>query len=280
MELTGKTAVVTGGASGIGLALATRFATEGMNVVIADVEEEALEGAVAGVGAKGNVLCVVVDVTDAGAVDRLRADTIDRFGVPFVVCNNAGVGGLGDMTFEGPLSGWDWVLGVNFYGVLHGVRAFVPLMVEAGQGHVVNTASLAALGSIPGMGPYCASKHAVLALSESLHAELAMAGSAVQVHVLCPGFLRTRIHESKRNWLAKLGEEPADKTDEMALAMRQLLDDLVTSGLEPAELVDALLDAMEAGRFFVTTHPEQAEQMMAQRAATVAGSAPELPVLA
>jgi NAD(P)-dependent dehydrogenase (short-subunit alcohol dehydrogenase family) len=223
------------------------------------------------------VLAVATDVTDAGAVERLRADTIERFGTPYVVCNNAGVGGLGDPVAGGPLEGWEWVFAVNFWGVVHGLRAFVPAMVEANEGHVVNTASLAALRAMAGMGPYCTSKHAVLAVSETLYMELAAQGSALQVHVLCPGFLRTKIADSTRNWLPKLGPAPEEKTDEGSQMLRQMLDELVEQGLPPEELADALLDAMATGRIFVTTHPELAEQLAAQRAAIVAGAGPDFP---
>ncbi len=278
--LSGKTAVVTGGASGIGLALAERFAAAGMSLVIADIEEDALDRAAAALGDTTEVLAVPTDVTDAGAVDRLRADAVDRFGVPYVVCNNAGVGGLGDPTWDGPIEGWEWVLGVNLWGVIHGIRAFVPGMLEANAGHVVNTASLAALRAMPGMGPYSASKHAVLAISEALHNELAGQGSAVNVHVLCPGFVRTNIAGSRRNWLPKLGPEPVEKTDETSQMLRRMVVDLVDQGLPPALLADALVDAMAAGRFFVTTHPELAEQLAEQRARIVDGAPPPLPALA
>jgi short-subunit dehydrogenase len=150
-------------------------------------------------------------------------------------------------------------------------------MLEANEGHVVNTASLAALGAMPGMGPYCASKHAVLAISESLRNELALQESGVKVHVLCPGFLRTGIADSQRNWLPKLGPAPPEKTDEFSQSMRQMLNELVGGGLPPDALADALFEAMEHDRFFVTTHPELATQLLEQRAQVVGGAAPDLP---
>jgi NAD(P)-dependent dehydrogenase (short-subunit alcohol dehydrogenase family) len=256
--------------------LAQRFASSGMKLVLGDVEEDALERATASLSEQTEVIGVPTDVTDAGAVDRLRDEAIERFGVPAVVCNNAGVGGLGDPVWEGPIEGWDWVFGVNVYGVINGIRAFVPAMIEAGDGHLVNTASLAALGATPAMGPYCASKHAVLAISETLQNELTIQGSAVKVHVLCPGFLRTGIAGSQRNWLPKLGPQPPEKTDELSVALRQMLNDLVDQGLPPEELADALLDAIEHDRFFVTTHPELAVQLAEQRAQVIAGKSPEM----
>jgi NAD(P)-dependent dehydrogenase (short-subunit alcohol dehydrogenase family) len=277
MELAGKAAVVTGAASGIGLAIADRFAAEGMTLVVADVERRALEKAAAALSERTEVLAVPTDVTDPAAVEKLRDATVERFGDVHVVCNNAGVGGFGVSTWDGPIEAWEWVLGVNLWGVIHGVRAFVPLMLEQDAGHVVNTASLAGLRALPGFGPYTASKHAVLAISEALHHELAMLGSSVRVHVLCPGFLRTGIADSDRNWPERLGPRPRERTDEMAQSLRQLLHDLVDSGLPPQSLADALIDAMQANRFFVTTHPEVAAALAAQRAAIVDGGEPELP---
>jgi len=273
-ELAGRAAVVTGGASGIGRALAERFLREGMRVVLADVQQDALAATAAELGASGEVLAVPTDVTDAVAVEHLRDVTVERFGTPFVLCNNAGVGGLGGFVWEGPLTAWEWVLGVNVFGVLHGLRAFVPLMVEADQGHVVNTGSLASLQAAPGMGPYTTSKHAVLGMSEALHHELALSGSNVQVHLLAPGFLRTGIHDSDRNWLDRFGPRPPERTDETARAFRQIITDLVEGGLAPDQLADALLAAMRAGRFFVTTHPSAAAAYVDVRGQTVAGADP------
>ncbi len=272
-ELSGRVAVVTGGASGIGRALAERFLREGMRVVLADVEEGALGATAEALSASGEVLAVATDVTDPAAVERLRDATVERFGVPFVVCNNAGVGGLGDMVWDGPLATWDWVLGVNLYGVLHGIRAFVPLLLDADAGHIVNTASLAALQGAPGMGPYCTSKHAVLGMSESLQHELTLQGSQVRVHVLAPGFLKTGIHESERNWPAHLDPLP-ERDEDTSRVVKGIITGLVEGGLPPELLADALLDAMDDGRFFVTTHPERAAQFMELRGATVAGGDP------
>lgn len=271
-ELSGRTAVVTGGASGIGRAMAERFVAEGMNVVLADIEAETLERTAKELGGEPSVLAVPSDVTDAASIEALRDATVERFGGVHVICNNAGVGGLGNRTWEGQLAGWEWVMGVNFWGVLHGIRAFVPLLVEQDAGHVVNTSSLAGLHGLPGFGPYTASKHAVLAMSEGLQTELALQGSKVRVHVLCPGFLKTGIAGSERNWPAHLGELPPERDDEGAEMLRQMINDLVEAGLPPSAMADELLDAMSEDRFFVTTHQPQAEHLTAARAATVAGT--------
>ncbi len=208
MELApGKIAVVTGAASGIGLALAERFAAAGMRVVLADLDETALEAAAGRVAARGvEALAVPADVSDEGSVQALAAAALERFGAVHVVCNNAGVSSLSDPWF-GPLSAWTWVLGVNLWGVIHGVRAFLPILLSQGEGHIVNTASAAGLG--PGTGPsYDASKHAVVALTEDLYTTLGAMGAPVGVSVLCPGWVRTQIMDAQRNWPAALGELP------------------------------------------------------------------------
>jgi len=276
-ELTGRIAVVTGAASGIGRVLADRFAAEGMSLVLADIEQAPLDAAVSELGEQTEVLARVTDVTDPAAVEALRDAALERFGTYFVVCNNAGVGGLGDTTWEGPLAGWQWVLGVNLWGVIHGIRAFVPHLVERGEGHVVNTGSLASLGAAPWMGPYVASKHAVLGISEALQLELEMTGSAVRVHVLAPGFLKTGIADSARNFPADLAAEAGldASGDGEASPLMGIVRDLVGNGLPPELLADALLDAMGTGRFFVTTHPETADRLGSARAATIDGTAPQ-----
>src|SRR5215472_7767421 len=201
MELTaGKVAVVTGAASGIGLALAERFARAGLDVVMADVEQPALQAAsekIAGLGAK--TLAVPTDVSDEAAVNALAAAAVDRFGAVHVVCNNAGVSPVGD-PWSGPISAWKWVLGVNLWGVIHGIRAFLPVLAAQGEGHIVNTASMA--GLIPGLPIYDASKHAVVAISEDLYQAMKLAGLPVGVSVLCPGRVRTGLSDAGRNWPA------------------------------------------------------------------------------
>ena len=224
--LEGKIAVVTGAASGMGLAFAQRFARAGMRIVLADVEEPRLDEAAATVGELGvDVLGVVTDVSDVTAVERLRDEALARFGAVHVVCNNAGVAGGAER-----LTDWEWVMSVNFWGVVHGVRTFLPLLTEQGEGHIVNTASMA--GLMPGYSPYSASKWAVVGITEGLFHQLRAEGSAVGVSCLCPGWVKTAIVDSERNrpeWAAPPPlEEPTD--DPMAELRRQFVTDTVASG--------------------------------------------------
>ncbi|MBV8160492.1 MAG: SDR family NAD(P)-dependent oxidoreductase [Acidimicrobiia bacterium] len=254
-DLKGKVAVVTGAASGIGNAVATRLAGEGMKVVLADIEQGPLADAekkLADAGA--TVLAVPTDVTKAEQVDALAAATFEHFGTAHVVHNNAGVATGGPM-WTLTEADWQWVLGVNLWGVIHGVRAFVPRLVEQGEGHVVNTASIAGLTSAPLMGPYNVSKHGVVTLSETLAAELALHGSPVGVSVLCPGWVNTRIHEADRNRPPEL--QPEAQTDASLLDMgRQMLETLLKSGMEPSDVASKVLDAIRQERFYILTHPE------------------------
>lgn len=279
-DLRGRVAVVTGAASGIGRAMAERFAAEGMRVVLADVERPALEAAVTGLRAAGaEVLAVPTDVADAGQVDALARATVDAFGAVHVVCNNAGVGGGGQL-WEVPLDDWRWVLGVNLWGVVHGIRSFVPLLLDQGEGHVVNTASMAGLTSPPFMGPYNVAKHGVVTLSETLHAELAMRGSSVGVTVLCPGWVRTRIADSERNRPAGTGDAtgaavggpPAPGTDREVF--RDVLRGFLAAGMDPSDVAAEVVDAVRTGRFYVLTHREWAEVVRRRAAAIADGTAP------
>ena len=252
-DLEGKVAVVTGAASGIGLAMTRRFAAEGMNVVMADVEEPALDKAASELDSDGAVvLPVVTDVSDAGSVRALAAATFERFGTAHVLCNNAGIG-TGGRTWELTEAQWQWTIGVNLMGVVHGIQAFVPHFVERDEGHVVNTASAAGLLSGPGMAPYNATKHAVVALSESLAADLALAGSHVDVSVLCPEFVRTRIHEADRNRPEHVTSAAHDDTE--VAAMREFLASLVQGGIPPDDVASAVHDAIRARQFWILTHP-------------------------
>jgi NAD(P)-dependent dehydrogenase (short-subunit alcohol dehydrogenase family) len=263
-ELAGRVAVVTGGASGIGLGLATRFLAEGMKVVVADVEKDALDHAVTTLqgdgGVGGDVLGVVTDVTDAAQVAALADATMERFGAVHVVCNNAGVGG-GGLSWEMPLSTWEWVIGVNLWGVIHGIRSFVPLLLQQPEGHVVNTASVAGLVAAPFMGPYNASKHAVVGVSETLHHEMAFMGANVGVSVLCPGWVNTRIADSERNRPAHLAVDPLAGADleaqeAQSSVMRDTLQTMIEQGMPTDVVAGKVLDAIRNEQFWVLTHDD------------------------
>jgi NAD(P)-dependent dehydrogenase (short-subunit alcohol dehydrogenase family) len=251
MELAaGKVAVVTGAGSGIGRALAERLARSGLNIVLADVQVDALEKAAGDVAALGvETLAVPTDVTVEAEVQALAAAALERFGAVHVVCNNAGVAAKADPWF-GPLSAWQWVMNVNFWGVVHGVRAFLPHLL--GGGHIVNTASVA--GLYPGFGPiYDASKHAVVALSDDLYVDMRTAGLPVGVSVLCPGWVRTGIMDAERNWPAPLGEVPDPTATAVLMGhARRAIDE----GATPAAVADAVADAVAADRFWVIPHQE------------------------
>src|SRR4051812_7918571 len=255
-QLEGKVAVVTGAASGIGRALADRFAAERMKVVLADVEAGALEVAEKELRDSGaEVLAVQTDVSDPGSVDALARATVDAYGAAHVICNNAGVGGGGQMQSL-TTADWEWVLGVNLWGVIHGMRAFLPILLEQDEAHVVNTASMAGLVSGPFMGPYNASKFAVVAISETLFKEMAMQGGKVGVSVLCPGWVNTNIGDSERNRPEALRGADAEAGAEASTGMRDMLRQMLSTGMPPAEVADRVLDAVLRRRFYVLTHPD------------------------
>ena len=254
-ELAGKTAFVTGGASGIGFALGRAFAEAGMNVVLADLKAEALAAAVeslrdVGPGVRG----VACDVADPASVERAAAASYEAFGKVHVVCNNAGVGG-GSGIDNISIDTWRWVLDVNLMGVLHGIRAFLPHIRAHGEGgHIVNTASMAGFLSGFGFSPYTASKFAVVAMSEGLATELKPLG--IGVSVLCPGFVRTRIAESGRNRPARYGPTRTPDPASPAGALAAQIAELVQSGLDPAAVAVRVLAAIREDELYVFTHPE------------------------
>jgi len=254
-DLKGKAAFVTGGASGIGLALGRAFAEAGMKVMLADIEAGALADAVKGLEKPGrDVRGVLCDVADAQSVERAASATIAAFGNVHIVCNNAGVAGGGGID-NIALDTWRWVLDVNLMGVLHGIRAFLPHLRAHGEGgHFVNTASLAGLQSNLGFNPYATSKYGVVAMSEGLALQLAPLG--IGVSVLCPGFVNTRIWESGRNRPERYG--PARPPDPASAAGKLLthLADLGKAGLDPADVAARTLAAIRAGELYVFTHPE------------------------
>jgi len=249
-DLAGRVAVVTGAASGIGCSLACRFGARGMRVVVADVEEGPLGEAAANVrAAGGEALAVPTDVSDGAAVEALARAALDAFGKVHVVCNNAGVF-VGGTTWETSVAEYAWVLDVNVWGVIHGIRTFVPILLAQGEpGHVVNTASMAALTSGPYAGPYAMTKHAVLALSETLHHELRMAGAPVGVSVLCPEAIRTGIATSERNRPA-VAAAAASETAARAVVL-DALKTTTAAGLAPDVMADRVEAAIRDDRFYV-----------------------------
>jgi NAD(P)-dependent dehydrogenase (short-subunit alcohol dehydrogenase family) len=271
----GKVAVVTGAASGIGLALAERFGRAGMHVVLADVDESALGSAAERVGALGvDTLAVRTDVSDEAAVQHLAASANERFGAVHVVCNNAGVAARSDPWF-GPLSAWTWVMGVNFWGVVHGVRAFLPLLAAQSEGHIVNTASMA--GLLPGFGPsYDASKHAVVAITDDLYGMLQQAGLPVGVSVLCPGWVRTQIMNADRNWPGHLGAQPErNPTGEVVVKHAERA---ISEGTPPTVIADLVADAIEESRFWIIPHDDFLELAVRRWHAIAERANPELEV--
>jgi NAD(P)-dependent dehydrogenase (short-subunit alcohol dehydrogenase family) len=250
-ELKGRVAAVTGAASGLGRAMALAFADEGMHVALGDVSD--MSDVFAEVERRGvRALAVKLDVSKAQEVEAF-AQLIDRdLGGAHVVCSNAGVSPLG-AAWETSLGDWQWILGVNLWGVIHGIRSFVPRLMKRNAGHLVNTASVAGIINPPGSGAYNVTKHAVVAISETLHHDLRERGSAVGVSVLCPAYVPTGIADSERNRPA--GLEPTLKTPE-TIAREQTLKKAVASGrLSADDVAQAVVRAVKEDRFYVLTHP-------------------------
>ena len=267
-ELQGRTAVVTGAASGIGRALAERCAAAGMNVVLSDVERDALREVAAAVdadaGSQGaRAIPVVADVTQPDALRELADRTLDVFGGVHLLCNNAGVFAAGGPIWETPLSDYDWQFAVNVMGVIHGIRAFVPIMLEQAEkkgeeAHVLNTASMAAVTTSPLSSAYYASKHAALSLSETLYHELTQRGAPVGVSVLCPELVDTRIGYADRNRQEIFARKDEDDGEhpEREVA-NQAIRAFTAAGVEPTVLADRALDAVRENRFYVLSPPER-----------------------
>lgn len=254
-EFRDRVAVITGGASGLGLAMARRFAREGMRLVLGDVQADALAQAVAAFEQAGvPVAGVRCDVSRQADVDALRDAAVARFGAVHVLCNNAGVA-PGGLVWENSLEDWQWCLGVNVYGVIHGLRSFVPLMLAQDEpAHIVNTASVAGLLSPPGMGIYCVSKHAVVTMTECLHHDLASKSDKVRASVLCPAYVPTGISESERNRPAALSNPVREKSAD-ELAREEALRHAVKSGRITADQVaDQVFEAIRDDRFYILTH--------------------------
>ena len=262
--MTGRVAVVTGAASGIGKALALGFAGEGANVVLADIEEAPLRAAEAEVADRGvEALGVITDVTDADSVGALAQATINRFGAVHMVCNNAGVGG-GGLIRNQQLVDWKWVVDVCLWGVIHGVHHFLPHLIEAEESHIMSTASVAGLMSVPGLGPYNAAKYGVVAIMETLHLEMQRDRNAdVGVSVLCPGVVRTNIATAQRNRPEELrrqrrprpeGEAPSETAD--ARRRNANIAAALERGMDPSQVAAKVIEAMYERRFWVLSHPE------------------------
>ena len=253
--LKGKVAAVTGAASGLGRSMALAFAAEGMDVALADVDQEGLLKTQEGVGGhRVKSTALRVDVSKAAEVEAFAERTVRELGAVHVACNNAGVSPLGAV-WENTLADWQWILGVNLWGVIHGVRAFTPRLIAQNEGHIVNTASVAGLISPPGSGAYNVTKHAVVTLSESLYHDLRERNSAVGVSVLCPAYVPTRITESERSRPGELKDVFRELSPE-TLARQAMLEKAVTSGKISADQVaQAAVAAVKEERFYILTHP-------------------------
>ena len=259
-DFKGKTAVLTGGASGFGLECARIGAALGMNLVIVDVQADALKQAhdeLKGLGA--TVMAKKVDVSNANAMQELATAVFDRFGAPHFVFNNAGVG-AGGLVWENTVQDWEWLLGVNLWGVIHGVRLFTPMMLEAAkqdphyQGHIVNTASMAGLLTPPNMGIYNVTKHAVVSLTETLYQDLKLVSDQVSASVLCPYFVPTGINSSERNRPEGLKPQALTQSQIIGQAMS---DKAVSSGkVSAAQVAQMVFDAMHADQFYIYSHPK------------------------
>ncbi len=254
-ELRGRVAVVTGAASGMGLAFARRFAAEGMKLALADVEGPALDAAAKELQQDGaEVLARRTDVSRWEEVEALAAETFERFGTAHVVCNNAGVVTAGNVE-ELTLDDWEWVLGVNLWGVIHGVKAFLPRLLEQDEGHILATSSTAGLIASPSIGPYNVSKFGVVALMETVARDIQVRRANVGASVLCPGEVATRIADAERN--RPSGSE--HRSSEAEQGFYAAASEIVAKGLDPAEVAALVVDAVRENRFWILTHPEWKE---------------------
>ena len=264
----GRTAVITGAASGFGLETSRLAARRGMNVVMADVLAEPLAAAVKEIEALGaQVLSVRCDVRHAAEVEALGAATLARFGAPHLVFNNAGVG-AGGLIWEHTAKDWDWVMGVNVMGVAHGVRVFTPMMLAAEKadpayrGHIVNTASMAGLVNMPNMGVYNVSKHAVVALSETLYQDLMLVSERVRAHVLCPYFVPTGISQSGRARPDDAKDDAAPATVSQRVAQFNVEKAVASGRVTAADVAQFVFDAIAEGRFYIYSHPKALAPVM------------------
>jgi len=271
----GRVAVVTGAASGIGLGLCERFAAEGMRVVMADVEEPALREAAVRLSAQGSeILAVTTDVARAEDVEALRDKAVQAFGAVHVLCNNAGVGGPHGPLWQATRGDWEWVLGVNLWGVIHGIQSFVPVLLEQDAAHIVNTASV--FGIFAGaLGPYGISKHAVVALTETLYFQLRERGARVGVSVLCPGAVQTRFGSSARNRPVEVG--PSAASGDAERASEEQFDRLLATAKQPSEVAELVLQGIHDGRFYILTSDNRNAAIRRRADEILAGDPPTPP---
>lgn len=258
-EFKGKVAVITGAASGIGRGIAERCVNEGMKVVLADVDDANLGKAESELkNSGGMVLAVTTDVSKRSDVELLARRTLDAFGAVHLLVNNAGVG-AGGTAWEATWNDWEWVIGVNLWGVIHGVKVFTPLMLaENVECHIVNTASAAGLSVGGGSAPYAATKHAVVALSESLYLALQQRNSLVKVSVLCPGLVRTNIANSEDHRPANLKNEPVEMSPEMQAGLAAFKK-FIEASMPPDRVARMVFEAVENDQFYILTHPDWLE---------------------
>jgi NAD(P)-dependent dehydrogenase (short-subunit alcohol dehydrogenase family) len=280
-QFSGTTAVITGAGSGFGLELARLCAQRGMRLVLVDVQADALAAAADELRAQGaDVLAQRVDVSSASEMQALADAVVARFGAPHLVFNNAGVGS-GGLIWENSVADWEWVLGVNLWGVIHGVRLFTPLMLAAAQadptyrGHIVNTASMAGLLTPPNMGVYNVSKHAVVSLTETLYQDLKLVSDQVGASVLCPYFVPTGIAHSHRNRPATLSAEAPTQSQLIGQAMTAKAVD--SGKVSAADVAALVLDAVQHKRFYIYSHPQALGNARTRFDAVVAGANPPDP---
>ena len=280
-DFKGKTAVLTGAGSGFGLECARIAARKGMNVVLVDIQSDALAAAEAEIQALGaKTLSRRIDVSKPAVMDLLAQHVQEEFGAPHFVFNNAGVG-AGGLIWENTVKDWEWVLGVNLWGVINGVRGFTPMMLDearrnpAFQGHIVNTASMAGLLTPPNMGIYNVSKHAVVALTETLYQDLRLVTDQISASVLCPYFVATGISHSERNRTD--GVTPTEMTASQRISMAQIGKAVNSGKVTAAEVAQKVFDAMTADQFYIYSHPKALGNVQSRMDAIVAIQSPPDP---